>query len=272
MQYVTDSKLILLSSAYATSKNGTYNSNLSFSLNNILTQDKNILYTQVNVVYAQIPISYYLINSNNNLLSTSTGNYTLINGNYDAGNFITMLLSILPSGFSLTVSSITNKFTLNYTSDFTIFSTSTCQIIMGMSNNTNYTSSSSSLTFPNVCNFLSTKLIKIKSDTIQTKNLDSYNMGCNNVLCAIPVSDALTGIIRYKNDVSFKNIIQNLNIDSINIQIADENDTLLNFNGIDINITLQIDNFKKVMENDSHLHPLLTNEIKDPYILQQLEE
>ena len=53
MQYVTDSKLILLSFAYATSKNGTYNSNLSFSLNNILTQDKNILYTQVNVVYAQ---------------------------------------------------------------------------------------------------------------------------------------------------------------------------------------------------------------------------
>jgi hypothetical protein len=260
IQFITDSKLINLSSNSATNVNGSYNSVMVFDLNNIVKKDKTILYTQVSVVHAEIPISYYIVNSSNNFLSSSVGDYNLINGNYNASTFKAMLLALLPIGFTLSLNSNSGIFTMAYTTDFTINSTSTCYKFLGFAKSTSYSSSSYSLTFPYPCNFLGISRIKIKSATLATRNLDSYNKA--NLLASIPVNSAPYGLLIYENKSNFKNILLNESVDSIDITITDEVDNIINFNGIDVYITIQIDSIRENIIFDPNLNNVVSSEFK----------
>ena len=64
-------------------------------------------------------------------------------------------------------------------------------------------------------------------------------------------------------DAQFKTIYPNNNLDYIDINITDDFDQLIDFNGIDINITLQIDTIRKHLhDNDSLITFLGENEIE----------
>jgi hypothetical protein len=52
-------------------------------------------------------------------------------------------------------------------------------------------------------------------------------------------------------------LISNDVIDNIDIQIVDENDNLLDFNGLDIFLTLQLDSIKEVEHNKEDILTLL---------------
>lgn len=270
--YIIDSKQINLSSASATTKNGSLNSSLYFNINNILKKEQDIFYNLVSVVHCEIPVSFYIINNTNNLFSYSViilsttyiFNINLTNGNYNASTFKTMFLSKLGTGWSLSLSNSTGQFTLtSIYAGYTIRSTSTCYSLLGMAKNTNYNVVGNTFTFPYQCNFLGITRLKIKSSIIQTNNIDSYSKGKSNVLCTIPVNNASFGLIIYNNISQFKTIYPNNNLDYIDIQITDDNDNLIDFNGIDINITLQIDTIRKHLhDNDSLLHLLGQNEIE----------
>ena len=254
---ITESKQINLSSGSATIINGTKNSDMVFNLNSILKQERNILYNMVSVVHAQIPISYYIINSNNNILSVNSINYILTNGNYNASSFITMVKGLLPLGYNLTLNNTTGIFTMTYSSNFTINTSSTCSKLMGFVKNVSYTSTSNSLTFPFPCNFLGINRIKIKSSILQTSNLDTFSKGKSNLLATIPVNQAQYGLINFTNLVNFKSIFPNQNLDYIDIQITDEYDILIDFNGIDVFLTLQIDSIRTDLPQDTNLQNLL---------------
>jgi hypothetical protein len=273
MQYITDSKQINLSSYSATTKNGSLNSSLYFNLNNILKKEQDILYNLVSVVHCEIPVSFYIINSTNNGLRIKIGSagsfpYTLKNGNYNASSFRTMLLSILPTGFTLTLNSTTGIFTFGYTSSFQILPTSsTCYKLMGFVSSTTYTTDvNNQIIMPYQCNFLGITRLKIKSSIIQTNNLDSYSKGKSNMLCSIPVNNASFGLIIYNNISQFKTIYPNSNLDYIDISITDDFDNLLDFNGIDIYITLQIDTIRKHIPDHQSLLHLLEEEEKNQLI------
>jgi hypothetical protein len=238
------------------------NSSLYFSINNILKKEQDIFYNLVSVVHCEIPVSFYIINSTNNGLRLKLGSnptypYVLKSGNYNASSFRTMLLSILPTGFTLTLNSTTGIYTLGYTSSFQISPTSsTCSKLMGFVSGTTYFSDvNNQITMPFQCNFLGITRLKIKSQIIQTNNIDSYSKGKSNMLCSIPVNNASFGLIIYNNISQFKTIYPNTNLDYIDIQITDDFDQLIDFNGIDINITLQIDTIRKYLhDNDSLIH------------------
>lgn len=116
---------------------------------------------------------------------------------------------------------------------------------------------------PYQCNFLGITRLKIKSQIIQTNNIDSYSKGKSNMLCSIPVNNASFGLIIYNNISGFKTIFPNDNLDYIDISITDDSDQLIDFNGIDINITLQIDTIRKHLhDNDSLISFLGQNEIQ----------
>jgi hypothetical protein len=111
--YIIDSKQINLSSASASIKNGSMNSSLYFSLQNILKKEQDIFYNLVSVIHAQIPVSFYIINSTNNGLRIKIGSnpsfpYNLRNGNYNASSFRTMLLSVLGAGLEVGLNSLIN--------------------------------------------------------------------------------------------------------------------------------------------------------------------
>jgi hypothetical protein len=254
MNTITDSKQINLCSSSAVSNNGK-NSVMVFATNGILKKDKDILYNLISVVHCEIPVSYYIVNSNNNYLSLSTGNYTLTNGNYNATTFKTMLLGILPNGFGLSLNIATGIYTINYTSSFTINSTSTCYRLIGFKINTVYTSTSNQIIFPYPCNFLGISRLKIKSNILKTENIDTNSNGRSNLLTTIAVNSSAYGLIVFNNLVGFKCIIPNINIDYIDITITDEYDNIIDFNGIDNFITLQIDSIRhNIAESEDLIH------------------
>jgi len=88
--------------------------------------------------------------------------------------------------------------------------------------------------------------IKIKSGCFKTNNIDSNSNGHSDLLATIPVNVSQYSLINYINYVGFKNIIHNEDINMIDITITDEDDNIINFNGIDIYLTLQIDS--KIMK------------------------
>jgi hypothetical protein len=257
--YITDSKQINLSSNSAYISNSPLNSVLTFATNGILKKEKEILYNLISVVHAEIPVSYYIVNATNNYLSMSTGNYILSNGNYNATTFKTMLLNLLGSNWTLNLNSTTGIYTLTYSSNFTINTSSTCYKLMGFKKNTSYTSVSNSLTFIYPCNFLGVQRLKIKSNVLKTDNIDCYSGGRSNLLTTIPVNSASYGLIVFNNLVGFKNILPNISIDFIDITITDELDNIINFNGIDIYITLQIDTIRESLPDEENLLTLLNS-------------
>ena len=176
-----------------------------------------------------------------------------------------MLLSVLPINFTLTFNSITGIYTLGYISLFYLISSSTCYKIMGFVKNITYTSDSNfNIVMPYCCNFLGITRLKIKSNVIQTNNIDSYSKGKCNMLCSIPVNSAAGGLIVYNNYTNFKIIFPNNNLDYIDISITDENDNELDFNGVDNYITLQIDSIRKHIPEIENLHHLMTNNSEIP--------
>ncbi len=255
--YITDSKQVNLCSSSAFIKNGTKNSIMTFKLNGLLKKEKNILYNQISIPHCQIPISYYVVNSTNNLLKMSTGNYTLTNGNYNATSFATMVLALLGVNWTLTISSVTGVYTMTYTSNFTINSTSTCQIFFGMATSTSYTSTSNSLTFPYPCNFLGINRIKIKSQVFKTKNVDTNSSGHCDLLTTIGVNNASGGLITYQNSSFLINFFENTNVDFVDISVTDENDNAIDFNNIPIYITLQIDTIRLNPPDSTNLHDMI---------------
>jgi hypothetical protein len=253
---ITVSNQINLSSNSTTIKNNSYNSVMIFNLPTI-KKEENILYNQVSLIHAQIPVSYYTINENNNLFVLSTGSYVLTNGNFNATSFKTMFSNLLGLSFSMNLNNETGKYTLSCTSSFTILPSS-CYKILGLEKNKTYIVSSS-LTFPYPCNFLGVNRIKIKSGSFKTNNLDSNSNGHSDLLATIPVNVSQYSLINYINYVGFKNIIHNEDINIIDITITDEEDNILNFNGIDIHLTLQIDSIIKDYENNNNLENLKNN-------------
>ena len=264
-EYITDSKQINLSSNSATTSNGSKNSVMLFNLNNILKKEQDIIYNLISIVHAEIPVSFYTVNATNNNIRIKIGTnpsniYYFTNGNYNASTFKAMLLSILPTGFTLSLNTITGKFTLGYTTSFSIGNSSTCYKLMGFIANTNYYSDgSNNIVMPYCCNFMGINRLKIKSGIIQTNNLDSYSRGKSNMLCSIPVNNASGGLIVYNNISQFKSIFPNNNLDYIDISITDELDQEIDFNGVDIYITLQIDSIRKHIPEINDLQHLLSN-------------
>ena len=248
------SNQINLSSNSATIKNNSYNSVMIFNLP-VLKSEKNILYNQVSLIHAQIPVSYYTVNENNNTFNLSSGSYTLINGNYNATTFKSMFLNLLGDSFSLILDSSTGKYTLSNSNGFTILPSSSYKIL-GLEKNKSYVVSSS-LTFPYPCNFLGVNRLKIKSGAFKTNNLDSSSNGHSDLLATIPVNVSQYCLINYVNHVGFKNTIPNQDINSIDITISDEEDNIINFNGIDVYLTIQIDNIIYDFENNTNLENLI---------------
>jgi len=248
------SNQINLSSNSATIKNNSYNSVMIFNLP-ILKSEKNISYNQISLIHAQIPVSYYTINENNNTFNLSSGSYTLINGNYNATTFKSMFLNLLGSSFLLTLDSSTGKYTLSNSSGFTILPSS-CYKILGLEKDKSYVVTSS-LTFTYPCNFLSINRLKIKSSVFKTNNLDSSSNGHSDLLATIPVNVSQYGLINYINYVGFKNTISNQDINYIDITITDEENNIVNFNGVDVYLTIQIDNIIYDFENNTNLENII---------------
>lgn len=267
---IIESKLINLYSAHSTKLNDTYLSNVIFPFKNILKESNDILYCKLGVFNAQIPVSFYTINVYTNVLkyqiSSTIYTITLTRGNYN----YTTLKSAMDTSFSNNGHNITMSFNkingiITFTStsqDFTFLSKSngsTILDILGFNASVSYTSSSFILNAPYPLNLIGIQRLKINSNYLATSFYNSNNLNLSNTIASIPVNAPSFSLIQYQNTNEYS-LLKASNISTIDIQIYDQDDNLINFNGIDWTITIQLNIYKRAKKEDifmNNLKPIL---------------
>ena len=98
-----------------------------------------------------LPISFTIINDNNNQFYLNDIQYTIPNGNYNATTLSTAIMDLVADdepSFTITFNNITNKYTFEDTTDFTINAESTCLYILGFDDEVSSSSLSLTSTYP----------------------------------------------------------------------------------------------------------------------------
>lgn len=243
--------------------NGTSKSNITFFFKDALRIKRNTIEMRLSVVSAEFPISWYLINaSNNNINITVNGITTSYNfpiGNYNVNSFIAMWNTVFGNNWSITYNKFTNIFQFSYSGGTFTFNNSSLFEIIGFSKGNDYTSSGNVLMAIFPFNFYGVPRINIRSSTFNLKNIDSNERGQTRTIASVPVNNSSGNKIFYNNYTHFKSIIKNDNLQSINIEIQDDNYNYMNFNNIDWTITLQIDIVNEVVDNLDTLEDIYNN-------------
>ena len=87
--------------------------------------------------------------------------------------------------------------------------------------------------------FIRHEKINIKSTELAINSLSSKSLAYNCIIATIPVDYPFFSMISYVNQNALnKNIIKTPTIDTIDLQLTDDNDNLIDFNNLDWTITL----------------------------------
>jgi len=248
---ITESRLIVLNSKDATKLNGGMNSNVVFEFNDIMLKSNDIIYTTLAVLDAEIPASYYNVNGNNNTTSITRNGVTALiitaSGNYNALQYITEFKSKYETAFSgstldMTFDAIAGKYSIQDTAfEITINSTgSTSYTLLGGVVGTDYIFSKTATpknSFNSLANFLGVTRIKLMSDTLVSRNVDSNNMTTTTIIDTMGASAGDFGLTVY-NSLGRESLLLAKRIQEIDIQIKDQANNFIDFNFINWNITL----------------------------------
>lgn len=257
---ICDMKFINLNSSNAVSNNGTFNSDVNFLFKSIIHDDPGIDYVSIGILNAQIPVSFYTINYTNDTLifnfASNTYNIVITRGNYNSNSLISELKSkfqLIGFDMDIQTSRITGIMTFISVNSipFSFIGTSSIFPILGFTQNINYSSVGSQIVASYPLNLLGIKRLKVNSINLSTNTFDSVTLGINSNLASIPVNVPSFAMIDYVNNSNAYPILFNKNITFIDIQIVDENNNLINFNGIHWTITIQMNIYRKGTRNNS---------------------
>jgi len=237
----TKSRIFNISSANAT--NGSFKSDVRIQLPDLTFHSTNIQNAYLSVIHAEICNSMYIVRYTNDVFVLNGVSYTIARGNYNVNSFITQILSQLPVGYAMTYSAITSRITMTHTTtDFTVNANSplsNINTIMGLGNDA-LTSSSLTLTFPYVVNFLPIPRINFRSSYLKTGNYNSGDSSSDVFLC-LQNNAGQNSVINYVNQTMSRYLIEDRNITQFNIRVTDEASNLINFNNVDWFMSFQID-------------------------------
>jgi len=250
MATIVDQYPILLNSDHASQyKNGAYLSDVVFNFQNILDRGPMDISTTVSVLNAQFCCSFYAVDYSVNTLSYqySAGFYTITipPGNYNANSLCAALQTqFLTNSHDITVTVNRTTGQLSFAksgASFQFFATSTCKGVIGLGN-ANIASVSGVITCPYAMNIIGVTRLRIFSNSLNTKGFDSSGGSSTSSLAIIPVdnSTAAFGFLSYSNICLYAPILLSEHVNSIDIQIFDQNNNLVNFNGTHWQMTLLI--------------------------------
>ena len=245
----TDNQIITLNSKDAIKNNGTFLSDVVFNFKGLLKEETNILRAYVRVMNAQIPVSFYTIDATNDILAytlTTGGTLKTIvipNGNYNASSLISTMTTLFTANtdaITPTFNSLNGVLTFSSASSYTYYSygSNGCSIgnVLGIGPSSLI---GTNATCPYPLNLLNKKKIYIQSQHLFNVAYTSYNLGFTTTITTIPVNQPPYNLINYVSLTDDdKVIIHNTTLNTIDIQIIDENGALINFNNIDWSITL----------------------------------
>ena len=247
---IVESKLIVLNSSDATKLNGGMNSNVIFEFNDVMLKSNDIVYTTLAVLDAEIPASYYNVNSFNNTTSITRNsvNYDIVvsPGNYNVLQFITEFKSDYATKTSgtldMTFDSITGKISIQDSAYDLIINDnlSSSYILLGAVKGTSPTFSKTATpknSFDSLANFLGVTRIKLLSDTLVSRNIDSNNMTTTTIIDTLGATAGDFGLTVY-NSLGRETLLLAKRIQEIDIQIKDQFNNFIDFNFTNWNITL----------------------------------
>ena len=258
MTTYTDSRLINIDSDNADIyNNSNLRSDMVYFFKGLLTEDDDRLYSQISIQSAQFPVSFYVVNYSNNTLRYQYHNLPITTisfdvGNYNATSFIAQFHSKVVNQVSLTFDKLTGKYQINSNQNFTFYQQgSTCFRLLGLDLESDYvvTTAPYDQPAPFPCNFAGITRLKIVSEKLATYSRDSSTI--TNVLATIPVNAPPFGILLYQNTSNFKAMLRERVIDFFDIRIYDDFNNLINFNGIEFGITLQLDIIRNYSNMDT---------------------
>jgi len=234
---------INLNSKYATKYIDNNYSNSYFDLPNIIIASQHHIHLSVKNII--IPYSFYNINSTNNYLAFTINNivytYTISEGNYNVIQFVKYInILIKLSNLILSYDSIKNKLVFNNVGfNFVLSNTSTCLNFMGISSYNLY-SANNKLTGDTCLNMQTVQSIYIKTNFL-TGNINSGDLYTQDTLCTIPVTTQPYSNIVFENYNNFtSNLYTNL-LNEITIKLTDQNNNIINLNGLHWSLTLQLE-------------------------------
>jgi hypothetical protein len=201
-------------------------------------------YMYLSVKSATIPYSFYNINNFNNTFVFSIKDNPIVsivlnNGNYNINQLVSEL-SLLMISFKITYNVINNKLTFKNDEYFKFYSTSTCYQVLGFIKDNDYLSINNIIKSVNCVNIMSIKRINLQSN-FQTNNINKSATNNNSIICSIPVNKPPYSLIEFTNYNNFRiNLFINT-ISFIYIKLVDEHENLVDLNGLNYSLTLQID-------------------------------
>jgi hypothetical protein len=256
---IIQSRLISLNSKYSTYKiNGDKLSSVIFDFNGIASKNRETLYHTIAIQSAEITASYYNVNSGNNTfrIERNTLYYSIAvpEGNYNANTFITAFLNaysttITGSAAEMTFNANTGKFLFaddDY--DITITGTGTNGAkIFGLISGTNAvfrTGQTTNDSAPRIANFLGITKIKVNSNALAGDNFDSAALNTTTLIDTISATSIPFGLTIF-NSLGRESFIKAKKIDEIDIQLLDQDNEFIDFNGIDWTLTIILNTHRR---------------------------
>lgn len=234
---------IFLNSRYATETVGGNIANSIYYLPVIEIPDGHHIY--LSLQNANIPYSFYSITGFDNtfswgLVGDPSSTYYIQPGNYNITQMIGVIQAAMGASYTVTYSSITSKILITHTTSNFIIYASTINHVLGFSKTTN-TTSAANLLYGRDCinlNQIRALNIEINFPTYNVNIAQAYNQ---NILATIPVYVAPFSIISYQNPNNFRTNLYVNKLDQIQIRILDNESRLVDMNGVNYQMTLQLD-------------------------------
>lgn len=234
---------IYLNSRYATETVGGNTADSIYYLPVIEIPDGMHIY--LSLQNANIPYSFYSITGFDNtfifgLVGDPATTYYVEPGNYTITQFIGVIQAAMGASYTITYSSITSKILITHaTSNFIIYA-STINHILGFSKTTNTTSQANLLYGRDCINLNQIRVINVEVN-FPTYNVNVAQPYNQNILAAIPVYVAPFSIITYTNPNNYRTNLYMNKLDQIQIRLLDNESRLIDMNGIQYQMTLQLD-------------------------------
>lgn len=284
-----ETKVISLNSESASQyNNGSFLSNMVFSLSTLLKDEPDTLHKQLTLANAQIPVSFYIVNYTNNqfLFTTYPSGSPVLNiitipvGNYNSSSLISVLTDLflaISVVMTITISKITGDFTFSSTSNYAFNSTSvltTANQILGLNKASNLVPTLVGgdyvATCPFACNLLGIKQLMIKSNIISANNFSTSSNGQTTLIATIPVDSGAWSMINYVDTGGSKISFNNATLDEIDILILDaETNKEINFSNANWTMTILLHITKKL--DLTKVTPTL-GEIVDRPVIPKIEK
>lgn len=233
---------IYLNSQYATKTlNGTANTDLLFYFASPIIPPPNTNMT-LKVLNLYVPVTFTLVNSSNNTLVVGSNTYTIASGNYNTSSLRTQLLSILPTGFSISFDSTTNKYTFNYSTSFTVSSSSTCLKLLGFAAGVSISSVGNSVTSTYPVDLTGDNMLFVDVTNLMTSNLSSTTGNRTSIVRSILMNVAYGGVLYYEDATGTSGAtIQEDHVGFIHLRLyGEDGSTLVDLNNNNWSVTLEV--------------------------------